>query len=118
MSQGMTEGQKARTRLYLDEFKENNGGCILCGRKVSDYYFTPAETDGHPELRMYGSCAGHSMLSNSDELLEEAVQQLLLQSHTVNSADEIQGKPVLEVVVFQKDGEDLKYACEPTKKKK
>ncbi len=110
MSKGMTEGQKVRTRMYLDEFKEGNGGCVICGRKVSDYYFTPAETDEKAELRMYGSCAGHSMLSNSDELLDQAVADLL------PVAGEKSGKPHLMVVVFNQDGEDLKYATHNNKR--
>lgn len=112
MSKGMSEGQKARTRMYLDEFKNKNGGCVICGRKISDYYFTPAESDGHPELRMYGSCAGHSMLSNSDEILEQAVTDLL-----PTMTEENAGKPVLVVVLFNQDGEELKYAHSQKAKK-
>jgi len=108
----MNEGQKVRTRMYLDDFKRKNGGCVICGRKINDYYFTPAETDGHPELRMYGSCTGHSMLSNSDQLLEEAVTNLL---PTVSDGGE--GKPTLVIVSFNTDGEDLKYAYQTAKGK-
>ncbi len=104
MSKGMNEEQKSRTREYLQNFKENNGGCIICRKPISDFYFTPAEDNSHIELRMYGSCYGHSMLSNSDQLLEQAVAELL------PKLQETVDKPVLKIVSFNVDGEDLKYA--------
>jgi hypothetical protein len=106
MAKGMNEGQKVRTRAYLDEFKDKCAGCVICGRKVTgDYYFDPNVSDnGTTQLFVYASCAGHAMVSNSDDLLAEAVNGL--RTAVTDEADE----PVLMIVSFLPSGEEVKYA--------
>ena len=106
MSLGMNEGQKARTRVYLDDFQKNNGGCLLCKKKITDFSFIPGNTpEGKIQLRIYGACTAHSQLSNVDELLEKKVEEnlpKLVESQEFH-------KPILVEITFNDNGETLKY---------
>lgn len=111
----MNEGQKARTRTYLDEFKQKNGGCILCQRKISDYVCNPdVSEDGKVSLLIYGCCEYHNMISNSDRLIEEKVVEL----RTTAEAKDDPANVILMVVKYEDNGEEICYACEKTGIKK
>jgi hypothetical protein len=103
-SYGMNEGQKARTRVYLDDFKKNNGGCLLCQKKIAEYSFMPASADGKIQLQIYGLCLSHARHSDADELAEQEVAKILpiVQEGEIN-------KPIFVEITFNPNGETLKF---------
>lgn len=103
---GMSNAQKDRLRSYLDKFKKNNGGCILCQKKIDEqgYYYVPSEFQGTLELHVYGSCAAHTMLIESEEKMAMEVVRKRPEYKPEHP------KPVLMTVVYGKDAEDVLYA--------
>ena len=104
-SKGMSDEQKQRLRNYMDDFKNNNAGCVICQRKASEFHTMPEIVDGHIELYLYGACIGHTMISNSDAVLEAAVGKL--------KSDLLADKPAnprLVSVTYDVDREELRYA--------
>jgi hypothetical protein len=76
-------------------------------QKAKEFFTTPEVEDGHIELSLYGVCTPHTMLSNSDALIEKAVKTLKSQAQ-----DEKPAKVNLLVVTYNINGaaEELKYA--------
>lgn len=100
---GMSEGQKLRTRMYLDNFKAKNGGCVICKKPISDFYFDPIQDGECNGLQMYGACVGHVMLSNSDDLIAKALKKLELSEKETEN-------PRMVFVTFNEKDETIKYA--------
>jgi hypothetical protein len=103
-SLGMNEGQKARTRVYLDDFKKANGGCLLCQKKIAEYSFMPASSSGKIQLQIYGLCLSHARHADADELAEQHVKGIL-----PTLQDEQPEKPVFVEITFDDGGETLKF---------
>ncbi len=101
---GMTNEQKENLRKLLDGFKTNNGGCILCGKKIDQHFCVPSELNGLLELHMYGACSGHTMLIESEAKMEAEVVRL--REEYKKSMD----KPKLMTVVYGKGEEEVKFA--------
>ncbi len=101
---GMTNEQKERLRGLLDNFKTNNGGCILCGKKIDQHFCVPSEFQGLLELHMYGACHGHTMLIESEAKMEAEVVRL--RDEYKKNMD----KPKLMTVVYGKGEEEVKFA--------
>jgi hypothetical protein len=120
MSKGMSEGQKARLGSHLDVFKEVNGGCLLCKKRipVAELYYTPEQTDsnGIPlpciHLHVYGACEAHAMLIDAEVKMEARVEELKNSYKTTEEAGDIKKMaPRLMTVVFSKsDVEEVKWA--------
>ena len=72
MSKGMDKEQKIRLANYMDEFKSSNGGCLLCGEKITEHDAYPEVTgDSAPRLFLYGTCKEHARQQNIDKVTEK-----------------------------------------------
>jgi hypothetical protein len=101
---GMTNEQKVRLGKLLDTFKESNGGCLLCGKKIEEFFHVPSEFNGRLELHMYGACHGHTVLVESEAKMDAEVVRL--REEFKNNMD----KPKLLTVIYGAGEEEVKYA--------
>ena len=76
-AKGMKPEQKKRLARCMDNFRETNGGCLLCKGEAKSVEFSayPDITAERARLFLYGLCKNHAKQQGSDSKAEQIMMK-------------------------------------------